>query len=398
MWFNVGFRGVMRLFDSCRLGNILQGVNSTVSTAAPKDSVTFVRVIVLLLLYSTVASFTVGEFIRYPGFGSMKAGLGGEDFFSDMIYGRAPQPYVTRVLMPWLIRAAVAVTPPSARAQIEESVRRSLTSDGRPVWLYQYPFEFTVAKNLLLLFTIGFAFSLWWLARLVLDAPAPARDVIPVIVLFALPGFFGSGSMLYDLPALCLFTLGLALIAARRHSFYAFVFSACVLNKETALLLVLVWVISERRRLKLRQLVIGAGLQFGFWFIVRGLLFWQFRHNPEQAIALHLFRNAEVIAVPGNWFLFRPVTGWLVLPMGFNVLYVLGFIASLFALRRAPRFLKDAYWVMLPVFVLTWLFGNVDEMRVYYELLPIVALVLLGGLYRLMGYERQPQPTASVVT
>jgi hypothetical protein len=78
--------------------------------------------------------------------------------------------------------------------------------------------------------------------------------------------------------------------------------------------------------------------------------------------------------------------------MGFNLLYVLGLIASLFALKRAPQFLKDAYWVVLPLFVLTWLFGNVDEMRVYYELLPVVALVLFGGLYRLMGYAPVHRP------
>jgi len=31
-------------------------------------------------------------------------------------------------------------------------------------------------------------------------------------------------------------------------------------------------------------------------------------------------------------------------------------------------------------------------MRVYYELLPIVALVLFGGLYSLMGYAAVPGP------
>jgi hypothetical protein len=381
----------VRLFDSCRLGNILQDVNSPASAVAPKGRPTLVRVIVLLLLYSTVASFTVSEFIRYPGLASVKPGMGGEDFFGDMVYGRAPQPFVTRVLMPWLIRAAVAVTPPAARARIEESVRRSLTSDGKPVWLHQYPFEFTVAKNILLLFAIGFAFALWWLARLTLDAPGPALDVIPVVVLFALPGLYGYGSMLYDLPALCLFTLGLALIAARRYWLYGLAFAACVVNKETTLLLVLVWTIAEARKLKPRQLAIGIGLQFGFWLVVRGLLFWYFRNNPGEAIALHLFRNAQVLSAPGNWFLFRPVTNWLVLPMGLNLLYVLGFVASLFALKWSPRFLKDAYWIVLPVFALTWLFGNVDEMRVYYELLPVVALVLFGGLYRLMGYAARPR-------
>jgi hypothetical protein len=351
-----------------------------------------------LLVYSTVASFTVSEFIRYPGLANMKPGLGGEDFFGDMVYGRAPQPFVTRVLVPWLIRAAVAVTPPAARAQTEESVRRSLTNDGKPVWLYQYPFEFTLAKNILLLFVIGFAFAFWWLARLTLDVPAPAVDVIPIVTLFALPGLYGYGSMLYDLPALCLFTLGLALIAARRFWFYMLVFAVCVLNKETGLLLTLVWAVSEvrKRKLKPRQLVEGVGLQFGFWLVVRGLLLWSFRNNPGEPIALHLFRNAQVLAVPGNWFLFRPVADWLILPRGFNVLYILGFIASLFALKRAPQFLKDAFWVAVPLFVLTWLFGNADEMRVYYELLPIVALVLFGSLFRLMGYGPQAPPAPSV--
>jgi len=358
--------------------------------------VTFVRVLVLLLLYSTVASFTVSEFIRYPGLASTRPAFGGEGFFGDMVYGRAPQPFVTRVFVPWLIRAAGAVAPRTAKAQLEQSVRRSLTADGKPAWLHEYPFEFTVAKNILLLFAIGFAFALWWLARLTLDVSAPAVDVIPIVTLFALPGLYGYGSMLYDLPALCLFTLGLALIAARRFWLYIIVFLAATLNKETAVLLTFVWLIVERRRLRPRQLAAGLGLQVAAWVLVRGGLLLAFVHNPGEVIVLHLFRNAQVLAVPGNWFLFRPVTDWLVLPRGFNVLYVLGFIASLFALKKASQFLKDAFWIAVPFTVLTWLFGNVDEMRVYYELLPIVALVLFGGLYRLMGYTsrlRVSEPT-----
>jgi hypothetical protein len=364
----------------------------TLSACAQNLRPTVIRVLVLLLLYSTVASFALSEFIRYPGFGSMRPEFGGERFFGDMVYGRAPQPYVNRVLVPWLVRAVEAVTAPTARAQLEEGVRHSLTTGGKPAWLYQSPFEFVIAKNILLLFAIGFAFALWWLARLTLGVSGPAADVIPIVVLFALPGLYGYGSMLYDLPALSLFTLGLALVAARRFRLYALVFAICVLNKETGLLLTLVWVVTERRRRKLKHLALGAGLQVGLWLLVRGLLVWFFRNNPGDAIGIHLFRNAQVLGVPGNWFRFRPVTDWLVLPMGFNLLYVIGFVGSLFALKRASQFLKDAFWVVVPVIVLTWLFGNVDEMRVYYELLPIVVLVLFGGLYSLMGYAARPQP------
>ena len=369
-----------------------RGVALAVSARSRRP--TAVRVVVLLLLYATVASFTVSEFLRYPGLGNMRPALGGEAFFGDMVYGRAPKPYVTRVLVPWLVRAVEAATSPAARSRIDANLRGSQTADGKPEWLYRFPYEFVIAKNLLVLFAIGFAFALWWLARLTLDVPGPAADGIPIAVLFALPGLYGYGSMLYDLPALCLFTLGLALIAARRHWLYALVFTVCVLNKETGLLFTLVWVVSEghKHKFKRKHLVLGVAIQVLAWALIRGGLALAFRNNAGEMIALHLFRNARVLAVPGNWFLFRPVADWLVLPMGFNLLYVLGFVASLFALRRAPRFLKDAFWVALPVIVLTWLFGNVDEMRVYYELLPIVVLVLFGGLYSLMGYAPRPVP------
>ena len=350
-----------------------------------------VRAVVLLLLYATVAGFAVPEFIRYPGFGSAKPEFGGESFFGDMVYGRAPKPFVTRVLVPWMIRAAGTVTPRTLRAKIEQSVRRSLTTDGKPEWLYEYPFEFTMAKNIILLFAIGFAFALWWLARLTLDVPAAAADVIPVVVLFALPGFYGFASHLYDFPTLCLFTLGLALIAARRPWLYAVVFVAAVLNKETALLLTLVWAISESHRHKPKQLAIGIGLQVATWGLIRGGLSLAFSGNPGNLLSLHLLRNIQMLAIPGNWFRFRAVTDWLILPAGFNVLYVLGFVAALLALRKASRFLKDAFWMAVPVFLLIWLFANVDEMRDYYELLPVVALVLFGGLYRLMGYAPLPR-------
>ncbi|HTW91208.1 MAG TPA: hypothetical protein VMH22_05815 [bacterium] len=373
-------------------------VESPAPAGTRRDRLTFVRIVVLLLLYATVAGFAVSEFIRFPGLGNVSSALGGEDFFGDMVYGRAPQPYVTRVLVPWLIRGAVVVTPQTVRDRVAQNVRATMTTEGKPEWLYGYPFEFTMAKNIILLFAVGFAFALWWLARLVLDAPAPAVDVIPVAVLFALPGMYGHASHLYDFPALCLFTLGLALIAARRRWLYLLVFVAATLNKETALMLTLVWAVSGASRLSRRHLMSGIVLQLAVWGFIRGGLWLLFRHNPGEAVALHLPSNLQVLGQHDTWFRFRTVADWLVLPTGFNVLYLLGFLTSLYALRGAPRFLKDAFWVAVPIFLLTLLFGKIDEVRVYYELLPVVVLALFSGLYRLMGYGPRSQSSASVTT
>jgi len=343
------------------------------------------RTVVLLVIYVAAAGFAVSEFIKYPGVSNIRPGLGGEAFFGDMIYGRAFKPYVTRVLVPWMVRLAVLVTPPAIKAPIERNLRQA-TRDGRPEWLFQYPFEFWLTRHLLLIFAVGFAFALRRLGRLSLGRSGVETDVIPVATLFCLPGLYGYASHLYDLPALCLFTLGLCLIAARRYVSFVLVFVLCTLNKETALLLTLVWLIFERRSLKPRQLVVGVATQVVLWALIRGGLAWLYRANPGEMMAVHLFRNFQTLAVPIHWFEFRPIGDWLIVPYRYNALYVLGFAWALVALRRAPQFLKDAFWIAVPVTVLTWLYGNVDEMRVYYELLPIVVLVLAGSLYRLLGY------------
>jgi hypothetical protein len=350
-----------------------------------------VRALFLLLVYSVAAGFAVSQFVRYPGLAAVASTFGGESFFGDMIYGRAPKPYVTRALVPALVRLIAAAAPAPVRAPVERNIRQA-TRDGKPKWLYDYPFEFWVTRYVLLSFAIAFAFGLRWLARSSMGLSGAGLDVIPVVVFFLLPGLYGYASHLYDIPALCLFTLGLGAVAARKPWLYLAVFATACVNKETALLLTPVWLIAEWRKpdggfKPRRRLLAGAALQVGLWTLIRGGLLLLFRNNPGEVIASHFVRNAQVLAIPGNWFMFRPVGDWLVLPMGFNAVYVAGFVVSLFLLRRSPWFLKNAYWIAVPVFALTWLFGNVDEMRVYYELLPLVSLVLFGGLYRLLGYD-----------
>jgi len=365
---------------------------SAESTAAvparPKRGPAAVRLLLLLLVYSLGASFALSEFIRYPGFGNVTPVLGGERFFGDAIYGRAPRPYVERVLVPWAVRLAVTAAPPRLRAAGEAYARRWFTVQGRPAWLYDNAFEFLVVRILLFACLVGFAFSLRWLARLTLALSGLELDVVPAAAFLILPGMYGYGSMLYDLPALLLFTLGLALIAGRRFSLYLVVFFLAVLNKETAILLALVSGMDALRRLPRGRVVAGLAVQVAVWAAVRGLVVWLHRGNPGEELALHLFRNLDVMRTVRNYFLFRPVNAWLAAPTGLNVLCLAALVWGLFALRRAPRFLKDAFWIAPFLFVLALLFGNVDEMRVYYELFPVLFLVLTQDAYAVLGYGR----------
>jgi hypothetical protein len=68
--------------------------------------------------YTSVTAVTVAlvfvRFIVAPGIDGYPPAM-----FTDMVYGTAYRPYVTRALMPVLIRAATALIPPAIQAQIE---------------------------------------------------------------------------------------------------------------------------------------------------------------------------------------------------------------------------------------------------------------------------------------
>ncbi len=76
----------------------------------------------------------------------------------------------------------------------------------------------------------------------------------------------------------------------------------------------------------------------------------------------------------------------MVVPVGLNFIYLAAFFWALAELKKMPQFLKDAFWIVLPMAVLALLFGNIDELRIYYEFYPIVLLVLLAGASSLLGY------------
>ncbi len=230
------------------------------------------RPVLLLAVYALAASFALSEFIRFPGLNSVPEEHFGPVSFGDMVYGRAPRPYVTRVLVPLLVRAAVALTPAEVARTEAAAIRQRLVQDGKPEWLNRYPFEFAVARVVLFLFLLGFAFALRALTRQTLGWDGVQLDIVPVVALFALPGTYGCMSHLCDFPTLCLFTLGLLFIAQHRFGPFLVVFLVATVNKETSILLTLVWTIDALRRQGMKTTLPRAALQVGAWLTIRGLL------------------------------------------------------------------------------------------------------------------------------
>jgi hypothetical protein len=303
--------------------------------------------------------------------------------FGATIYGRCERPFVQRVLVPWAVRAVTVVMPEGARGKAAGIVRGLVGTDPRLAYARDYPVEFGLTVILLFGCLIGFAFALRRLARMTLGPPDWQTYVIPVIALVLLPGMYTYMNYVYDLPNLFLFTLGLVLIAGHSRAFFP-LFVIATVNKETAILITLVWLLENRERLPSRSLARGVGIQVLVWLVVRGAIGFIYRHNPGDAIEWHLPRNlatfSKIVHSPFDGTLLSQVR--LHWPAAFGLLVL---AALLLSLRRAPRFLRYALCVGIPILVMSVFFSFMEELRIYYELYPTALLILASGAASLLG-------------
>jgi hypothetical protein len=52
-----------------------------------------------------------------------------------------------------------------------------------------------------------------------------------------------------------------------------------------------------------------------------------------------------------------------------------------------PAFLRDGLWILAPLVLLTMLFGFVEELRDYYEVYPILLILIVHSIYTLCGIK-----------
>jgi len=346
------------------------------------------RLALFLAFYLLAAAWALWVFVRRPGMDAYDKAR-----FGDTIHGRAWRPFVGRVLVPWTVRAVMAVVPDGAEAAVGNLVRQGVVPGENPGYVDEYPFEFAVTAALLLLCLVGFALALRRLAGVTLGVTGWRRDVVPVPALVLLPCMYIYMNYVYDFPALFLFTLGLLMVAERRRAAFLAVFAVGCLNKETTILLSLVWFLQFRKRVSWRRLLADLGLQVLLWLGIRGGIVLLYRDRPGEMLEWwHLSRNLAIPSKILAQLRGRPF-GQIVRQRGANFLALLAGVAVLASLRKAPVFLKRAFWIVVPLVVLMFFFGFFDELRDLYEFYPVAVLVLWSGALRLLRPRAGLEPS-----
>jgi hypothetical protein len=312
----------------------------------------FILIVSFLILYFFIQVSGVNQYY--------KARLG------DMVYGTAYRPYVYRALLPSLVRLISPFIP----CGLVEFFRQipGMGQMLNRLDVATYPAEAFLVLLGLYLSLLGFVLSLRDLMR-ALGYTEKVIDWVSVAALPLMIPMFLAG-YIYDFPMLFLFTLSLAMLMRRLWFAYLGVFLLASLNKETSILLTLLfafhyWRSLEREifyRLLAAQLVLFIAVKLG--------LTWIFRANPGGMFEYHLPDQLRAVQSNPGVALFLGL-----------ILCGLGVLIA----RRWPEqplFLRHALLIAIPLGILYLFFSMPFELRVFYELYPVALLMVVNGLVR----------------
>jgi hypothetical protein len=194
----------------------------------------------------------------------------------------------------------------------------------------------------------------------------------------------------FDMPAVFFFVAGWHLLLRQRWPLYYVLFALAVLNRETCLILTMVFALVWFRRLPARALVAHVAAQMVLWLAIKAALYFAFSSAGHQLYMDSLGDNRETLI------------GILTLqPRGLHnlvkfLLWGGGLWASLpFIFRIQPEPIRRSLLAIGP-FVLGMIFvARLREMRIYGEVIPMVVTAALIWVARQLAPGEAPAESAS---
>jgi hypothetical protein len=303
-----------------------------------------------------------------------------------MLNGTAVRPFVSRALVPILIRWLDAHTGDFFHYQ----VMLAATSRGfaTEFYVHGYTFEKAMLLGLTWAFYLGFALLMRRLVRRVYNTSETAAWAAGAAALMMVPALFTYYSHIYDPPTL-FFSAALLLACEAANAWvFAVAFLLASVNRETAVLYLPVWVgyvwLHKTDAKKISRVAWASGyavLLGAAWYAIRYAINLRYQHNRGGVLDFHLLdhnvRLFSVAPLAAAWSLF--------------IALVVGvFCAQSWSSK--PRQLRwSLALVGVPLVAGSLLYGYVEELRVYFEIYPLLFLLALPSVLEGLGVrERLP--------
>jgi hypothetical protein len=250
----------------------------------------------------------------------------------------------------------------------------------------------------------AFLFSFRALLIALYEPVSPAAGLFPLLSLLAVPILGEYSTAAYDHMQLFLFTLGLLLIAARRDRLFLAFLPIGMLNKETTILLPLVFLVSRWPSREPSRLLRTFGLQLATCVAVFAATLILCRHHPGELTESHWSETLRDFALPSNFFRFSHVSpspllpggASLPVPVGWNLpaILLLGVLIAPGWHEAKPLVRRGLLVVLAPLLLFGMILGVWWELRDYLEAIPLILLAVYAGMRRI--WEIEPFPGRAV--
>lgn len=195
----------------------------------------------------------------------------------------------------------------------------------------------------------------------------PFNFLLPRILSFWYP---------WDMPSILFFVIGLILIYKKKWIFYYPVFIVATFNRETTLFLVFIYFVVFWGREKLKIIISHCFAQLILWIGIKYILYNAYSDNIGAGLfENHLLDNIRFLMNIKNYPLLLSNMGFIWIP----TIFYFGLIKDIFV--------KRSLLVIFPFCACMIYVGNIGEMRIYGEIIPVVLsaflLILKEGIHQL---------------
>lgn len=322
-----------------------------------------------------VSLYVLIAFVKLPPINGYERAM-----FSEMVYGTAWKPFVYRTLLPTSVRVISDFIPEGMHTTLTKKVENSFAASQvleKLNWESDYITEYIVASILMYLSLLGFIWAFRKLFDELYSSVLWFKNLVTLLLLFAIPAMFqpNYSNYIYDFPALFLFTFGLFLLQKRNWKYFLILFFVSSFNKETTILLTLIFAIHFYKDDTLSRQIYSRLIisQILIFLVVKIFLYLVFMNNPGGFVEFHL--------IDRNYLLFNGYS------LTTFVALLIIFLATFSRWSSKSKFLKNSLWIAIPLIILTIFFGFFDELRDYYEVLPIVILLTSFNIAKILGVD-----------
>jgi len=296
--------------------------------------------------------------------------------WSALLSDTAHRPYIHRTLVPSVVRGLVAITPYWVRQRLEGPAARVAGNlEDSPEKTFDLAVAFAVAMGCLL----AFVFVLVLLLDEAYEYPAWVPWLAPFGVLMMLRLDMWYWFYIYDSATLLLSALMILFLMRAQLVPYFAVYSLALLNKETAVFAIGAYVAFQLGRQSKRRVALGVAAQVAVFALIKAALTYRFSGSPGGMVEWQIQNNfafLSTITVRSVFFYFL------------SLLYA-GLVFSHWSSK--PMVLRHAFVFQLaPLVALSLIWGHLQELRIYYDVLPLVFLLSVPTVVGALGIVDSP--------